>query len=88
MADYIPPTFAADATSGDLYDGATKIETEEQAVAYLGALIDWGVTHHGQTREDSEKTQRSNLGYFSRYYDDVTYERVRRLFGVTHPIFG
>lgn len=42
----------------------------------------------GRTREESEEIERSNLGYYAGYYDAETRERVERLFGAVHPIFG
>jgi len=42
----------------------------------------------GLSREEAEKRERSNLGYWSGYYSTEIQARVERLFGAVHPVFG
>ena len=41
---------------------------------------------HGKTREEAEKMERENLGYFAGYYNRDTMRRVNRLFKTRHPM--
>ena len=40
------------------------------------------------TMEDAYKCAKSNLGYFSGYYDSKTYELINKSYNAIHPIFG
>lgn len=82
------PTFPADATTGQLYKPAMEIKTQAEADEYLEGLIDWAVTCHGQSREEAERIQKQNLGYWAGYYNAETMERVNKLFRTSHPVFG
>ena len=76
------------ATIGELYHPAMDLQTSQDAADYLEELIEWAVAEHGQTREEAREIQPTNLGYFAGYYDRETMERVFRIFGAEHPIFG
>ena len=41
-----------------------------------------------RTREEAERIERENLGYFAGYYSNETRERVERLFKTAYPFFG
>lgn len=81
-------TWTEDATIGDLYSDAMKVETKDEAAEYLEALVQHMVTYHGQTRDEATQIQLQNLGYFAGYYDQKTMSRVNELFDTSHPIFG
>lgn len=74
-------------TSGEAYGPAMKITDQEEADKYFLMLV--GISmKDGQSREDAEKIQRANLGYFAGYYDHETRLRVEKLFNCVHPVFG
>lgn len=39
-------------------------------------------------REEAERVERFNIGYWTGYYDSATAARVQRLFRCEHPFFG
>lgn len=81
--------FGKDATMGETYtDALGSITTPEDAQEYLEALIECAIHHWGQSREEAEKIQRSNIGYMSGYFSTKEMARIQSLFGVVHPIFG
>lgn len=82
---YIP--LPADITIGDLYGPAMEITDEEQAKLYLEALIERDL-QFGKTPEEAHAIELANLGYFAGYCSYETRERVQKLFGAVHPIFG
>lgn len=75
-------------TTGELYTPAMQVESEQEARDYMEFLV----THHMETwhksREESEATVRQNIGYYAGYFDQETFDRVMRLYGVEHPVFG
>lgn len=76
-------------TIGECYRPAMAIESQEDANAYLDALVQYCMRKEpGVSRVAAEQIQRSNLGYFAGYYDNKTRVRVERLFHCQHPIFG
>lgn len=77
-------------TIGELYKPAMEIDNEADAQFYLGKLIERRMLpeNGGYTEEDARALELSNLGYYSGYYDNETFERVNRLFKAVHPIFG
>jgi hypothetical protein len=72
---------------GDKYRPAMAILDQGEADAYFERCVAHTMGF-GTTREDAERIERSNLGYFAGYYDDTTRLRVERLFHCAHPIFG
>ena len=75
-------------TNGEAYGPAMKITDKAEAKVYLQALIDRHVriTDHDPT--EAEMIVKTNLGYYSGYYDDETMIRVQNLFDCEHPVFG
>lgn len=74
-------------TIGDKYLPALEIETQADADEYFELLV----THcmkFGKTREESEKIERANLGYFGGYASHEKRARVEKLFRCAHPVFG
>ena len=74
-------------TIGDKYGPAMKIEDAEEAKEYFELCVQHCMRWE-RTREEAEEMERGNLGYYAGYYDEITRERVERLFGGVHPIFG
>jgi hypothetical protein len=78
-----------DYSYAELFEPAMKIETQEEADAYLDALITYQMENGGSpNREDAAAKMRESLGYFAGYHDHQTRRRVERLFRCEHPYFG
>lgn len=71
----------------DKYGPAMKITEQAEADEYFEACVAHCMSF-GTKREEAEKIERSNLGYYAGYWDGDTRERVERLFKCAHPIFG
>lgn len=74
-------------TIGDKYGPAMTMTDQDEATAYFEKCVRHCMTF-GSSREEAEKIERSNFGYYAGYYSNATRERVERLFGCAHPIFG
>ena len=74
-------------TYGEAYEPAMEITDQEEADRYFLVLVGMSMKN-GQSREEAEKIQRENLGYYAGYYDSETRARVEKLFNCAHPIFG
>jgi len=81
------PVFRPDMTYGEKYGYAMEITDEGEAAAYFEQCVQHTMSF-GHSREEAEKVERANLGYWAGYYDRQTALRVFRLFGAVHPIFG
>ena len=71
------------------YDPAMVLTDQTQADAYFEACVE----HHlrllpERSREEAERIERQNLGYWAAYYGDETRYRVERLYACAHPYFG
>lgn len=75
-------------TIGQRYGPAMSIKTQEDADAYLKRLVNDCVERTAMGRREAESVEKSNIAYYAGYYGDETRERVERLFGCTHPVFG
>lgn len=79
-------------TYGECLGPAMKITSEDDARQYLAAYTAFIQRHlDAVPRPDgmtAEQIARANLGYYAGYYSDETRERVERLFGCSHPVFG
>lgn len=74
-------------TIGDKYDPAMKITDPAEAAAYFERCVQHTMTY-GADRQEAERIERINLGYYAGYCSDETRRRVEELFGCAHPIFG
>jgi len=74
-------------TMGDKYGPAIMMVDQAEADAYFERLVEHNMLW-GNTREEAEKIERENLGYFAGYWDNKTREQVERLFRCKHPVFG
>lgn len=72
---------------GEALDPAMKVQSEEEARAYFNAYATY-LRRFCPTDEEARSVARVNIGYWTGYMDTATAERVRRLFGFGHPIFG
>jgi len=75
------------ATLGEKYGPAMKITSQEEADAYFAQCVAHMMSF-GYSREEAERIERSNLGYWAGYFDHETRGRVERLFRCAHPVFG
>jgi hypothetical protein len=76
-------------TIGEKYGPAMAITEPEAAREYFEACVEQHQRRKpGTTREEAERIERQNLGYYAGYYNVHTQERVDRLFGAAHPVFG
>lgn len=75
-------------TMGDKYEPAMKITDQAKADAYFAECVQHNMRVGKNSREETEKIEKINLGYFAGYYDHDTRLRVERLFKCSHPIFG
>jgi hypothetical protein len=74
-------------TTGEKYGPAMKITDPLEAREYFGVCVEH-MMRHGHSRDEAEKIELANLGYYAGYYDDETRTRVEQLFGAFHPVFG
>jgi hypothetical protein len=75
-------------TYGDLYHPIMLAQTREEAVtAFEKCITDRMVTNH-LARDEAEKHERYNIGYFAGYYDNEARKRVEQWLQAAHPIFG
>lgn len=74
-------------TIGEKYKPAMELTTQEEADVYFEQCVAHAMAW-GSSREEAEKIERANLGYFAGYYDSDTRERVERLYRCSHPVFG
>jgi hypothetical protein len=85
MKDF--PELPMEITLGDKYDPAMTVQTPEEAKACFDRLVEHTM-RYGRPREEAERVERQNIGYWTGYQDAKTRERVLRLFKATHPVFG
>lgn len=72
---------------GEKYGPAMAFTTQAEADSCFEQLVEHTMSF-GKSREEAESIERQNLGYYAGYYDHETRERVERLYGCKHPIFG
>ncbi len=75
-------------TNGEVYGPAMEITDPEEAKFYFEKLVVRTMRVSGCTREEAIVTEKTNLGYYSGYYDQETIRRVQNLFDCKHPILG
>jgi hypothetical protein len=75
-------------TIGAKYGPAMNITDQAKADEYFEALVEHSMRCFGQTREEAERLERDNLGYFAGYSGHDTRLRVEQLFHCRHPVFG
>lgn len=75
-------------TIGDKYDPAMKITDQAEADSYFERCVEHTMRVRPCEREEAERIERANLGYYAGYYSHDTRQRVEDLFKCAHPIFG
>ncbi len=76
-------------TYGQQFNEAYACETKEQADAWLEQEIRRYADEHAiKDPAEAKCIILTNIGYMAGYYDQAHSERVYRLFGAAHPIFG
>jgi len=85
MAYYRP--IKANATIGEKYNPILDISRQDYADEYFERCVQHTMSY-GKTREEAEKIERQNIGYYAGYFSSEVAERVNRLFRTSHPIFG
>lgn len=73
-------------TLGEVYGPAMQITDPIEAKQYFEALVQRQMCG-GIAREEAERIERCNLGYYAGYYGETTQKRVLELFQAEHPIF-
>ena len=71
----------------ELLEPAMRIQTKEEASAYLDTLIQQQVAD-GVHVEIATKIIKANLAYYAAYGSSERRARVERLFECEHPVFG
>ena len=80
--------FSDEISYGDKYDPAMGITDQTTADAYFESCVQHAMEVGGKSREEAEKFERDNLGYWAGYYGEETRARVEELFSCAHPFFG
>lgn len=80
-------SFPKEITIGAKYDPAMKVTDPTEAKAYFEACVEHSM-QWGNNRQEAERIEKANLGYYAGYYDNETRRRVERLFQCSHPVFG
>ena len=75
-------------TYQEQFDSAMKCETVEEARKWLNSEIVYAMNMYGQTHEKAKSVILTNLDYMAGYCNHETAQKVQRLFGAIHPIFG
>ena len=75
-------------TYGEQFTEALACKTKEEASAYLEEEILCTMNMSGRTHDEAKEMVLSNLGYMAGYYDHETAQKINRLFGAVHPVFG
>jgi hypothetical protein len=86
------------ANIGDLYNPAIEIAKtgdKEKAKRYFDALVSHALEYskietpeEDISKDEMERIVHSNLGYWAGYHDKGTIEKVHKVYGSSHPIFG
>ena len=74
-------------STGDKYGPAMQIAEQSEADAYFERCVQHCMKW-GNARDEAERIERANLGYYAGYYSNETRRRVERLFRCAHPVFG
>lgn len=77
-------------TYSELWDNAMKCRTRAQGDAFIEKEAKL-IMRRNKSCKDIEKTKsilRSNLGYYAGYYGAKEANKVHKIFGAVHPIFG
>jgi len=70
------------------FDGANACKTREEADAWMRAEIARYLYEFGVPAKEAKQVILGNIGYMAGYFGNETRDRIYRLFGAEHPIFG
>jgi hypothetical protein len=76
-----------DITIDEKYRKAIEITDKEEADGYFEECVQHTM-RFGKSREEAEKIECQNIGYYAGYYGFEAMKRVNGLYGTVHPIFG
>lgn len=62
-------------TIGQKYGPAMEITNQTEADRYFEECVQHTMSSHGKSRDEAERIEKANLGYYAGYYDD---ERIFR----------
>lgn len=85
MSTAMTDDFPSRITYGEKYGPAMELIEQADADAYWEKCVRHMMSR-GHTREEAERLERGNLGYYAGYYDHETRVRVGRLFRCDHPV--
>jgi len=75
-------------TTDECYKPSLEITDPDEAKEYLEALIERSMKYFDNSREEAERIEKTNLGYYCGYYGTEAMIRVHKLFDCEHEIFG
>ncbi len=73
---------------GTKYGRAVAITDQEEAKAYFEVCVQHMMKYGKYSREEAESIERQNIGYWAGYGGAEDFNRVMKLYGTAHPIFG
>lgn len=88
MPSTFPPPFPDDINATDKYGPTLLITGADEARAYFEACVEHAMRAGELDRETAERIERENIGYWGGYGTFEQRQRVERLFGAVHPVFG
>lgn len=75
-------------TYAQQFDSAMKCKTRKEAQVWFEKEVRRYWVEHGIKKTKAMEIILSNLGYMAGYYDRSVSEKVWKLFGAEHPVFG
>jgi hypothetical protein len=81
----IPIPLTKDATNGEKYLPAMKVETEAEATAWLEVCIQHAMQHLGKTRQEAEVYEKKGIAlaaFYGFHESEETIQRLARLFHI------
>jgi len=70
------------------FKSALRCTTPQGAEWWMENEVAHFVKHHNKTPEEAIAHIKSNLGYMAGYHNHETAQKIHRLFGAVHPVFG
>ncbi len=83
-----PSPFPDDISPAQKYGPTLLITGADEARAYFELCVEHTLRTSDVDQETAERIERENIGYWGGYGTFEERERVERLFGAVHPVFG
>ncbi len=83
-----PSPFPDDISPAHKYGPALLITGAEEARAYFELCVEHTLRTSEVDRQAAERIERENIGYWGGYGTFEQRQRMERLFGAVHPVFG